>query len=61
LQEIQKRGEKAHQELMRIMDERVQLQQQYDVALQQKKEVEFWVEEVLKDKTKAQGKGQEIP
>jgi hypothetical protein len=40
LQEIQNRGEKAHQELMRMMDERVQLQQQYDVVLQQKKEVE---------------------
>jgi seryl-tRNA synthetase len=54
LQEIQNRGEKAHQELTRIMDERVQLQQQYDVVLQQKKEVEGWVKEVLKDKTEVE-------
>jgi hypothetical protein len=38
---------------MRVMDERVQLQEQYDIVLQQKKEFEGWVEEVLKDKNEA--------
>jgi phage shock protein A len=39
---------------MKIMDERDQLQQQYDTALQQKKEVEGLVEEVIKDKIKVE-------
>jgi hypothetical protein len=32
LQEIKSRGDEAHQELTKIMDERAQLQQQYDIC-----------------------------
>jgi hypothetical protein len=53
LQAIKNKGEEAKKEITGIMDERVQLQQQYDVTLQQKKEFEVQVEEVLKDKTEA--------
>jgi hypothetical protein len=34
------------------MEERAHLQQQYDIALQQKKEFECLVEEVMEDKNK---------
>jgi hypothetical protein len=40
LQKIKRRGEEAQQKLMKMMEERDQLQQQYDTTLQQKKEVE---------------------
>jgi seryl-tRNA synthetase len=42
----------VHQYITRIMDERAQLQKQYDVVLQQKKKVEGQLDEVLKGKNK---------
>lgn len=53
LQDIKNKGDEEHHELTKMIDERAQLQQQYNVAIQQKKEIEGRVEEIMKDKNKA--------
>jgi DNA repair exonuclease SbcCD ATPase subunit len=49
VQEIKNRGDAVNRDLERIRDERAQVQAQYDMALQQKKEIEGRIEEVMKN------------
>jgi phage shock protein A len=54
LHEIRLHADEANQEMTKVMDERAQLQQQYETSLQQKSEVEGKVEGVMKEKNEAE-------
>jgi hypothetical protein len=54
VQEMRDKGDEEQKEMERIRDERAQLQEQYDTTLQQEREGEGRVEEVLKNKYEAE-------
>jgi len=50
VQEIKNGGDTMNQDLERLRDERAQVQEKYDISLQQKKDIEGRIEEVLNNK-----------
>jgi hypothetical protein len=46
--------DEANKEMTKVMDERAQIQQQYEIALQEKSEVAEKVEGVMKEKNEAE-------
>jgi hypothetical protein len=49
VQEIKHRGDATHRDLDRLRDESAQVKAQYEISLQQKKDIEGRIEEVLKN------------
>jgi len=54
LHEIRLRAYEAKQEITKLMNERDQLQQQYEISIQKKREVEGKVEGAMKEKDEAE-------